>query len=43
MVVANFNIIAVAINKPKTDAPLVVNGNGILALSNPFKNQTFVF
>ncbi len=36
MVVANFNIIGVTINKPKADAPLVVNGDGMLAFSVSF-------
>jgi len=38
MVVANFNVIGVTIKKPKTDAPLVVNGDGILAFSVSFQS-----
>ena len=33
MVVANFDVVGVAIDESKTHAPLVVHGNGVLAFA----------
>ena len=33
MIVINFHVVCVAIDEAKANSPLIINGNGVLALS----------
>ena len=37
MVVCQFHVVSIAVDEPKADAPLVVDGNGVLSLPVPRK------
>jgi len=39
VIITNFDIICVATNKSKTDAPLVIDRNGILSFAIAFKRM----
>jgi len=39
MIVANFNVVRVALLKPKTDSPLIVNGDRILPFALPVERM----